>query len=173
MHCRVKPDVRLRGIEPRDHAVLRLLRMDIDLQHALLANPPQGGDADVAGWIARRQEAGALWCIAGDRDQCLGYVQLAGIHRKNRFAWLGIVLAPAARGHGVGDAALRLLAAEALQMGIRKLLLEVRADNAVAIRLYETLGYRLVGVLRAHYDDGARFHDTLIMERLLDAGAAP
>lgn len=172
MHCPVTRPIRLRSVEPRDYETLGALRRDVDLQHRLLANPPVGGDTDISGWIARREHGGYLWCIAdAATDQCLGYVQLASIHRKNRHGWLGIAMPEDARGRGIGRAAMNALEEEARALGLRKLLLEVRADNSPAIALYERTGYIRVGVLRDHYDDGERFHDTLIMERILENSA--
>jgi RimJ/RimL family protein N-acetyltransferase len=144
------------------------MRADTALQHMLLANPPPGGDGDVPGWIARREAGGRLWAIAdAETDACLGFVQLADINRKNALGWLGIALAPQARGRGLGRAAMASLEDEARAMGLRKLLLQVRTDNPGAIALYERAGFARAGVLRRHYDDGERLHDVLVMERLL------
>lgn len=160
--------VRLRPVGPGDHAALARLRKDEALQHMLLANPPAGGDPDVAGWVARREANGRLWAVAdAASDACLGFVQLSEIHRKNAVAWLGIALDEGARGRGAGRLAMTALEDEARAIGLSKLLLQVRADNAPAITLYDGLGYDRVGVMRAHYDDGARRHDVLVMEKLL------
>lgn len=160
--------ITLRAAEPRDHPVLTALRMDAEVQHMLLAYPPPEGDRDVAGWIDRREAAGRLWTI-DEQSICRGFVQLADIHGKGRFAWLGIALDADACGRGIGEQAMLALEREAVAMGLRKLLLEVRADNRGAIGLYERLGYRHVGRLKDHYDDGTRRRDTLIMEKLLAA----
>ncbi len=61
------------------------------------------------------------------------------------------------------------LSAASRELGLRKLMLEVMAGNAPAVALYRSLGYREVGTLVDHYDDGARMHDTLIMETLLSS----
>jgi RimJ/RimL family protein N-acetyltransferase len=168
MHPAVTLPVRLRPVTADDHAVLGAMRADIALQHMLLANPPRGGDPDVAGWAARREASGRLWAIAdAETDACLGFVQLSDVHRKNALGWLGLALAPQARGRGLGQAAMASLEVEARRMGLRKLLLQVRTDNRQAIALYERAGYAPVGVLRRHYDDGERLHDVLVMERLL------
>ena len=160
--------IRLRPVTPEDYAALGALRADVELQHTLLANPPPGGDPDVPGWVARREADGRLWAIAdAETNACLGFVQLSDIHRKNALGWLGIALAPQARGRGLGRAAMALLEDEARAMGLRKLLLQVRTDNPVAIALYARAGYARVGVMRDHYDDGARLHDVLVMEKLL------
>ncbi len=61
---------------------------------------------------------------------------------------------PEARGQGVGTALLRAAVAAARRRGCRVLRLEVRADNAAAIALYERLGYRRIGSYGHYYQDG-------------------
>jgi ribosomal protein S18 acetylase RimI-like enzyme len=46
-------------------------------------------------------------------------------------------------------------------------LLQVRANNKLAIDLYDRAGWRQVGVFLEHYYDGAQFHDVLVYEKLL------
>ncbi|WP_375552079.1 MULTISPECIES: GNAT family N-acetyltransferase [Rhodophyticola] len=161
--------IRLRKVADADHRTLAALRADETLQHQLLAYPSAGGSHDFEAWLARRNE-GHWWVIADVRnDACLGYVQLSGFHHRGRFAWLGIALAQDARGKGIGRAAMIELSAASRELGLRKLMLEVMAGNAPAVALYRSLGYREVGTLVDHYDDGARMHDTLIMETLLSS----
>lgn len=52
-----------------------------------------------------------------------------------------IAIAASARGRGRGRVLLRALAEEARRRGARELFLEVRADNPVAQRLYESEGF--------------------------------
>lgn len=52
-----------------------------------------------------------------------------------------IAIAASARGRGRGRTLLRALAEEARRRGARELFLEVRADNPVAQRLYESEGF--------------------------------
>ncbi|WP_426701427.1 GNAT family N-acetyltransferase [Rhodanobacter sp. Col0626] len=62
---------------------------------------------------------------------------------------------PEARGKGVGSALLETAAQVAGRRGCRALRLEVRLDNAVAISLYERLGFLRIGRYRRYYQDGA------------------
>lgn len=62
---------------------------------------------------------------------------------------------PEARGKGVGTALIAASEASARQHRCRALRLEVRTDNAAAIRLYEQLGYRRIGHYAHYYEDGA------------------
>jgi ribosomal protein S18 acetylase RimI-like enzyme len=61
---------------------------------------------------------------------------------------------PAARGRGVGGALLEAAEAAARRRRCRAMRLEVRADNAAAIRLYERHGYRRLSRLEGFYEDG-------------------
>jgi ribosomal-protein-alanine N-acetyltransferase len=56
---------------------------------------------------------------------------------------------PAAQGAGLGRKLLRQLISAA---GDRRLLLEVRTDNAAAIGLYESEGFTTLGVRRRYYE---------------------
>ena len=62
-----------------------------------------------------------------------------------------IAVAPSAQGRGVGTRLLRALTARAARSGARSLLLEVRADNAAAIALYEREGFERISVRRRYY----------------------
>lgn len=61
---------------------------------------------------------------------------------------------PDARGKGVGSSLLDAAAEFAKRRHCRALRLEVRADNAAAIRLYERLGYQRIGEYAHYYQDG-------------------
>jgi ribosomal protein S18 acetylase RimI-like enzyme len=63
--------------------------------------------------------------------------------------------ADAARGRGLGEALVGAVERMARARGSAQLRLEVRQDNAGAIRLYERLGYRLFGAYPGFYEDGA------------------
>lgn len=162
--------VRLREPRDADHPVFAELRADAETQHLLLANPPPGGDPapDVAAWLRRRAADGAVWTVADAADACIGFAQVTGVHRLNRFGWVGVCIAPFAQGAGRGRATLfRLLDAAREELGLRKVLSQVRADNASAHAMNRAAGFVEVGVLRAHYDDGAELHDVLLLERML------
>lgn len=68
---------------------------------------------------------------------------------------------PEYEGHGFGRAMLEQMHERAHEQGAERILLEVRADNPRAQRLYERNGYRAIHVRRGYYDDGT---DAIIME---------
>ncbi|PIE27198.1 MAG: ribosomal-protein-alanine N-acetyltransferase [Micrococcales bacterium] len=62
-----------------------------------------------------------------------------------------VAVAPSARGCGLGRALLDRLICGATQAGAGELLLEVRADNAPAQRLYAEAGFERIGIRRKYY----------------------
>ena len=63
-----------------------------------------------------------------------------------------LIVAAAKRRRGRGRALLDLFEREAGRRGAARAFLEVRADNAPAIALYEAAGWRAVGRRRGYYD---------------------
>lgn len=79
----------------------------------------------------------------------------ASLHRLTRRmshrAEIGISVAKEYWGRGVGSALMEALIAFAKQRGIRQLNLQVRSDNARAIRLYEKFGFQKVCTFPAFF----------------------
>jgi ribosomal-protein-alanine N-acetyltransferase len=71
-----------------------------------------------------------------------------------------IAVAPSAQGRGLGAALLEHIAGVARGRGCRRLHLEVRADNTVAIALYKKAGFEVVRRRERYYPD---FSDALVM----------
>jgi len=93
-----------------------------------------------------------------------------------RSASIDLYLTTPIHGQGLGSEAVRLLARHLIEgRGHRRLTIDPAADNAAAIRAYEKVGFRPVGVMRS-YEQGpdGTFHDGLLMEmlsgELLDEG---
>jgi len=85
-----------------------------------------------------------------------------------RHASLDIFLAPDRHGQGLGTEALLVVARYLVdERGHHRLTIDPAADNDRAIRVYERLGFRPVGVMR-DYERGAdgTWHDGLLMDVL-------
>jgi len=85
-----------------------------------------------------------------------------------RHASIDIFLAPEAQGGGHGPAALRLAARWLIdERGHHRITIDPACANARAIRAYESVGFRPVGVMRSYErgPDGA-WHDGLLMDML-------
>ncbi|AOO84277.1 hypothetical protein BHK69_07830 [Bosea vaviloviae] len=150
------------------------MRADKDAQHLLLAHP-ESVNGNVQDWLQRRRsDPDGYFAVVTPACgvSAVGFVQLVGIHRLDRYAFAGIALLDSARGQGFGRAAmLELMRIARDERGLRKLLLYVRSDNLPALQLYHAIGYRTVGVMREQYDDGARLHDVMLLEILLATAA--
>jgi ribosomal-protein-alanine N-acetyltransferase len=98
-----------------------------------------------------------------EQGEILGY---AGLDRAGESGdVMTIAVAPAAQGRGLGRHLLTELVRRAELSGIRSLLLEVRADNAAARRLYERGGFEVISVRRRYYQPGDV--DALVMRKLI------
>lgn len=75
-----------------------------------------------------------------------------------------IAVEPGHEGQGIGSSLLLALIEEAAARNARDVLLEVRADNPRAQRLYLYFGFEQIDVRRRYYRDGA---DALIMRLAL------
>jgi aminoglycoside 6'-N-acetyltransferase len=87
-----------------------------------------------------------------------------------RSANIDLYLTTPRHGQGFGSEAVRILARHLIEeRGHHRLTIDPAADNAAAIRAYEKVGFRRVGIMRA-YERGpdGTFHDGLLMEMLAE-----
>jgi len=96
----------------------------------------------------------AVVLVAADESGLLG-TALVFFRRASDLARLySIAVAHGARGRGVGEALLAAVEQAALRRGARRIRLEVRQDNASAMRLYERRGYTRFAERPGYYEDG-------------------
>ena len=85
-----------------------------------------------------------------------------------RHAGIDIYLAKSRHGQGLGTEAIRVLARYLFEeRGHHRLTIDPAADNTAAIRAYERVGFRRVGIMRKYErgPDGV-WHDGLLMDML-------
>jgi aminoglycoside 6'-N-acetyltransferase len=88
---------------------------------------------------------------------------------KYRHASIDLFLDPALHGRGIGTEVVRRVVRQLIdERGHHRITIDPAADNAAAIRAYEKVGFRPVGVMRRYERDvdGAGWHDGLLMELL-------
>jgi aminoglycoside 6'-N-acetyltransferase len=86
---------------------------------------------------------------------------------KYRHAAIDLFLDPALHGRGLGTEALRRVVRHLIEdRGHHRITIDPAAANVAAIRSYEKVGFRRVGVMRAYERDvgGGGWHDGLLME---------
>jgi aminoglycoside 6'-N-acetyltransferase len=87
-----------------------------------------------------------------------------------RHAGMDLFLATASQNKGLGTDALRTLGRYLLEeRGHHRLVIDPAASNMRAVKVYERIGFKRVGILRA-YERGpdGTFHDGLLMDMLRD-----
>lgn len=102
-------------------------------------------------------------------DELIGVVMYSEeAERDYRHAGIDITLTTACHGQGLGTETLRILARYLIgERGHHRLTIDPAAANERAIRAYEAVGFRRVGVMRS-YERGAdgTWHDGLLMDML-------
>ena len=90
-----------------------------------------------------------------------------GIDRNDGEAELGYIVAPEARGRGLGTAILRALTDWAFaEAGVQRLRLVIDVENPGSLRVAERTGYVREGVLRSVHFKGGRRIDAVLLSRL-------
>ena len=168
-----RPEVTLRG----PHVVLRPGDAhDAEVLQTILAEPA------VAAWWHDPMDVEQIALeLAGDDDNVVFIVDVEGevagaiqyyeeLDPWYRHASIDIYLATAHQGHGIGTEAVTLLATYLVdERGHHRITIDPAADNSQAIRSYEKVGFRAVGVMRSYERraDGS-WHDGLLMDLLAD-----
>lgn len=156
--------VELHRIDPSDlDALLELWASDA----TVLERWPRWTPADIENILAG-EEGECGWWIVLDGER-VGFVQhYQELDPEYRYAGMDIFLVAAARGRGAGTDAIRTLSRHLVRdLGHHRLIIDPAADEARAIRCYEKVGFRPVGIMR-EYELGAdgTWHDNLLMDLL-------
>jgi RimJ/RimL family protein N-acetyltransferase len=162
----------IRRLDPSDWARFREIRLD------MLRADPRAFGATQAEWAAKSEREIRDW-LAKIHTLALFQGQrilgTAAFHRNSaarathRAEVIAVYLRADARGQGHAARLLAALSEAAQAQGILQLELDVADWNTRAIALYERAGFETVGRMPRAMRDGARFIDTIVMVRRLDA----
>jgi [ribosomal protein S18]-alanine N-acetyltransferase len=99
--------------------------------------------------------ANALTLLVEDAEgRVLGHGILLFRRHSRRVRLYSLCIHPEAQGLGLGRQLLEALEQAACQRGAERLVLEVRIDNRIALRLYRRMGFCLTRWLDDYYADG-------------------
>ncbi|MGL5930603.1 MAG: ribosomal protein S18-alanine N-acetyltransferase [Dermatophilaceae bacterium] len=131
--------------------VLRDLRWtDVAAVAALEAEVfPADAWSEASWWaeLAARPQRDYVAAVGGS-----GLVGYAGLDQRGEVCdVMTVAVAPVSRGLGLGRILLDELMRRARGRGASSAMLEVRADNDAALRLYESTGFEVVSVRRGYY----------------------
>ncbi len=102
--------------------------------------------------IAKQIERGFEYYIIQNNEEVMGYIGFEIKHESLKLSKLYLNLN--ARGKGVGAEAMHWLKEYAIQKKCANIELLVLEENKNAIRFYERLGYKKVGVFEEHFKTG-------------------
>lgn len=156
------------------NVVLRPLRVD-DVERVAEIQAEAGvirwwGPPDIADLRRQAEGGGEEKVFVIERDG--GLVGLIQYYEENepdyRHAGIDVFLAEQAQGRGLGTTVVRTLAHYLIhERGHHRLTIDPAVDNAAAIRAYEKVGFRAVGVMREYWRlPNGEWRDGLLMDLL-------
>jgi aminoglycoside 6'-N-acetyltransferase len=167
IHAEIEPldgrRVHLRPAEPRDEAAFLAILTDPTVDHWWQSTDPAADAREKA-----TQDEIAVWAIEAD-GEVVGLIQAdEETDPMYRHASIDIVLASGAQDRGLGSDAVRTVCRWLLETrGHHRITIDPAASNERAIRAYERVGFKPVGILR-QYEGGrdGMWHDGLLMDLL-------
>lgn len=145
----------------------------VDAVQAFLGRIPTGESAffkeDVSApdtatqWLAGRADVKRL--LAVDDGEVVGFTAvIPGAGWSSHVGEVRLVVQPDRRRSGVGRTLARRALVTALESGLRKLVVEVVADQQPAIQLFTDLGFAPEAVFADHVRDRTgRYHDLMVL----------
>jgi len=124
--------------------------------------PSEWYSPEFMAWLCDKCSDYSLVAIHG--DSLVGYV-ISCVESIGRIHVVSLGVLPQYRGMGIGKALLCGSICLAGSSDADEIILEVRVSNEAAIKLYEKLGFRRMGIVKHYYSDG---EDAYLMGIRLD-----
>jgi L-amino acid N-acyltransferase YncA len=128
-------------------------------------------DADVVSAWVRHGEARSL---AVEGDEVIGTVTVVPLQGwSSHVGEVRVIVDLQHRRRGVGRALARYAVFEALNLGLRKMVVEVIADQEATVAMFRSLGFEPEALLRDHVcDDDGGLHDLMLLAHSVEASLA-
>ncbi|MEX5727269.1 L-amino acid N-acyltransferase YncA [Rhodovulum iodosum] len=162
--------MRVRAAGPGDAAAVAAIWNQVIRDTLITFNSVEKHVAEVAGLIAARQAAGQGFFV-GEREGAVAGFATYGQFR----AGAGyvhamehtVLLAPAARGRGLGRALMAALEAHAAAAGAHVMVAGISAANPGAVAFHAALGYAEAGRMAEVGRKAGRWLDLVLMQKVL------
>ena len=114
---------------------------------------------------------GTARLLALEGDGVVGYVAVVSLTGwSSHVGELRVIVDPEHRGKGIGQELTRRAMLEALQLGLKKMVIEVRADHESRIEMFRALGFVPEALLADHVlDQTGGLHDLMVLAHSVDA----
>jgi L-amino acid N-acyltransferase YncA len=159
----------------------RLTASDAEATTRFLRNLPEGDltflkepadDDTVKRWLADAHSY--QWVVVGEDGELQAMLSvIPGALWSSHVAELRLVVGEAFRRRGLGRRLARHGLAEALRLGLRKLMVEVVADKEGDIAMFEAIGFEAEALLRDQIcDRDGNVHDLVLLSHEVETGAS-
>ena len=130
---------------------------------------PNAHVGDWVHWIHKTQHTREVLLVAEVDGEYAGHLtlQTEDWMASRHVARLGVIVITKYRCIGVGRALMLSAEKVALAEEYEKIVLSTFANNAIALSLYDTLEYRIVGVRRSHFKMPKGYIDEVLLEKEL------
>lgn len=120
----------------------------------------------IAAWIAALGEGRVTSLVARAGGELVGCTAIVtdALSWSRHVGELRVLVTPSWRGKGLGQALVQESFAQALDLGLEKLTVQMTVDQRAAIAAFEGLGFRAEALLRAHVKDrDGTTHDLAVL----------
>lgn len=161
--------VTFRKVSERDLKRLNEIVNDPEVSRFLNLIPPVSMKSTRRFFKQHKKNKSMLYCITADGviagSMCLSPREKNA--KQAHVAEFGISIAREFWGKNIGGKAIDFIVKEGRKRNVKRIEFEVVADNLRARKLYKKHGFREEGVKKNSFKIGRRYHDTVVMARLL------
>ena len=156
----------LARLQPQDAQALAAFAAALPLHDLLFLRRDISQPKVIAAWMQAIAE-GRLHSLAVREEGVLvgcTAIVVDALSWSRHVGELRVLVAPVWRGRGLGRALVQQCFAQALDLGLEKLVAQMTADQVAAIAVFEELGFRAEALLRDHVKDrDGQLHDLALL----------
>ena len=144
---------------------------DQDAVERFVARVPEGDrtffkeDVEAPGVVDAWARPGTARAVAVEDGEVVGYVAVVPLHGwSSHVGEVRVIVDPDRRGRGIGRALARRAVLEAVELDLRKMVVEVVADQEPTIAMFRSLGFDPEALLTDHVRDlSGELRDLMIL----------
>jgi RimJ/RimL family protein N-acetyltransferase len=165
----VTGEVVFRRVKRADLRRLIEITNEPEVAHYLTIIPPVSMQSTLRLYENCKRD-GWLWYCMIVEGKITGSLMLRPEGKRHKSAHVldfGISISREYWGRGLGNGSMKFMLRKARELGYKKVVLGVVAENIRARRLYERHGFKREGIQRRHVKIGGVYHDNILMARFL------